>query len=76
MGFKYLNIWREKICLEFYRLIYVGGGMYIPGGCYIHELSFNMNFYEMSSWNVINRAFSKLYNVSRMSFIKVYVKLF
>ena len=41
----------------------------------LHELSFNINFYEMSSGNVIKRASIKLNNASGTSFITVYIKM-
>jgi len=41
----------------------------------LHELSFNINFYEMSSGNVIKRASIKLNNASGTSFIIVYIKM-
>ena len=41
----------------------------------LHELSFNLNMYEMSLRNVIKRTSGVLYNVSGTSFVKVYIKM-
>ena len=41
----------------------------------LHELSVNIEIYEMGWWNVIKQASGELYNVSKVIFIKVYIKI-
>ena len=41
----------------------------------LHDLSFYINFYELSLENVIKRAFGEAYNIPGTSFIRIYIEM-